>query len=752
MLFEEVNNYISTAKGLPFFYFVGDGNYAQILQELSAICGRTIKMSDFCKRDDKFPSIDDLIDEIRTSDVDYKDNRIVVVGVGEYLALKGKDTVIKELSRLKNTTLGNSRVIFLLKGISSLVSVLSDDRRIFEQQRLYVSDSLNTNITITNIGFDNSLPIDRGIKKLLSKLEEGTTGNIVISTMLNLKDSMFPVTNITSAYRALTLYENDFHVDECCGTPEQWETLLQDYTKYNNSLRDVFIKHRIDDSIDSIYKNINGIQYKNWLYFILLKQNIKLQKNSYLQYVLEKTTKFEELKNNLLTGIIDVSHLDSRFETFYDERKRLVKDYSESEVAIFIHKNGIDPKESIYKYTDNTLIERKAILSWVSNYGWIEEINHIYPALADYMKKYVFSTTVLQQELTDYFEEYKKQKITNKINPQFLEIVNDNAKSYKYAKLPTRNSVINGIKDKNSVHLHWVDALGVEYLSFITEIARKKGISLQVEIARADLPTITVINKSFYDNWTGKSKEKEERLDEIKHKQQGGYLFTDSKEPIHLAAELGIIEEVMQKAETSLAMRECSKFVIASDHGASRLAVIKEQEVKYETDTKGEHSGRCCKYFDGCDLEYCIPENEYLVLSDYGRFKGSRKANVEVHGGATWEEIIVPIITLSLKNQEEVEIKVLDADNIFIEKNKGVLVKVYISDTSGANEVAIVCEGKKYIGQKEDATHYNFCISGIKRAKKYKATVYNGDDLIGEIEFTAKSKTGSVNTEFDDLF
>lgn len=43
------------------------------------------------------------------------------------------------------------------------------------------------------------------------------------------------------------------------------------------------------------------------------------------------------------------------------------------------------------------------------------------------MKKYVFSTTVLQQELTDYFEEYKKQKITNKINPQFLEIVNDNA-------------------------------------------------------------------------------------------------------------------------------------------------------------------------------------------------------------------------------------------------------------------------------------------------------------------------------------
>ena len=82
-------------------------------------------------------------------------------------------------------------------------------------------------------------------------------------------------------------------------------------------------------------------------------------------------------------------------------------------------------------------------------------------------------------------------------------------------------------------------------------------------------------------------------------------------------------------------------------------------EEKYETDTKGEHSGRCCKYFDGCDIENAIAENGYIILTDYGRFKGSRAANVEAHGGASLEETVIPLITLSLRNSTDVSVKVL---------------------------------------------------------------------------------------------
>ena len=34
MLCKEVQNYISTAKGLPFFYVVGDEEYSSVLEEL----------------------------------------------------------------------------------------------------------------------------------------------------------------------------------------------------------------------------------------------------------------------------------------------------------------------------------------------------------------------------------------------------------------------------------------------------------------------------------------------------------------------------------------------------------------------------------------------------------------------------------------------------------------------------------------------------------------------------------------------
>ena len=55
MLCPEVQNYISVAKGLPFFYVVGDENYCSVLDELKQADVSVVRMSDFCFKDDKFP-------------------------------------------------------------------------------------------------------------------------------------------------------------------------------------------------------------------------------------------------------------------------------------------------------------------------------------------------------------------------------------------------------------------------------------------------------------------------------------------------------------------------------------------------------------------------------------------------------------------------------------------------------------------------------------------------------------------------
>ena len=173
------------------------------------------------------------------------------------------------------------------------------------------------------------------------------------------------------------------------------------------------------------------------------------------------------------------------------------------------------------------------------------------------------------------------QKITNRIYPEFLERVNSNAKSLPYTHLETRDSAILRIEDKKSAFLYWIDALGVEYLAYITALVRKKGLSMHVDIAYSELPTITIKNRGFYDNWPGPKKEKEPELDDIKHKEKGGFVFDEKhKAPVHLAAELKVIERAIDRATTELAMHNCRSFIIASDHGASRLAVIRHQEEK----------------------------------------------------------------------------------------------------------------------------------------------------------------------------
>jgi hypothetical protein len=132
---------------------------------------------------------------------------------------------------------------------------------------------------------------------------------------------------------------------------------------------------------------------------------------------------------------------------------------------------------------------------------------------------------VLDDLLTDYFNSYKKQKITNTLEKNFIEKVEELAKNPRvYNRLPSRSEILDGL-DKNESFLCWVDALGVEYLAFIEELAKKYDLSISIKIARAELPTITLINKKFFDTWQGEEKIKIEELDETKHKETGGYSY-----------------------------------------------------------------------------------------------------------------------------------------------------------------------------------------------------------------------------------
>ena len=213
--------YLENTKGLPFLYAIGDIAYVDILTELKQVGLKVIRVSDFCSKEDRFPDYDSLIEHFRTLDIDYKDNRFVVVGLGESLALKGTEEAKKVLRRIKSVTLGNARVVVLLRGVTScLKDIFAEDPRLLAKGLGYIEDDCSVNILITNNRVVKNLKCV-GIKGVVSELENGATGNVNTTLPLELPNSLFPIKTIDNAYQALIKAFDHLKVSENCGTNEQ---------------------------------------------------------------------------------------------------------------------------------------------------------------------------------------------------------------------------------------------------------------------------------------------------------------------------------------------------------------------------------------------------------------------------------------------------------------------------------------------------------------------------------------------------
>jgi hypothetical protein len=760
---DAVDKYLSSSSvNAPFFLVVGDENYTSTKAALLEKGLKAVSVSDCCGNADKRPNLDSLIGTFDFADIDSQshDKKIVVLGLGEYLALCGKDIAFARLSKIKDMKVGNARVVLLLRGVSEIIRKLqSADPTRFDSRRVLFTGSTETNVNVVFVPANLNLPAEDGIKALIAKIENGYV-SLSAKSNIFFDNSLLATSRINSAYDGIKHFCPIFPLDEACGDESQWTAFLADLTKANGDIG-VVIDEFGSNPESNLAQWIKGNSYKNWLFFVALKLKEAEIENSYLRYVIEITTSSTDFKHNILNAIIYIHHTDKRFNKFYEERKNLVEKLAESDVAAFVTENMINLTESVYKLTDQTLVERKAFVALFSNIDKqvvLQRTKSAYLALNDYLWKYTFNDPKVGGEintlLTNYFDRYKWQKVLNAIDEDFLLQVEELAKKRIFTRLRSRNEVISAV-DKTDTFLYWIDALGVEFLGFIQQQCEHKGISLRIHIAQADLPTITMINKGFYTDWTGR-KEKEERLDSLKHKESGGYDFQREKLPLHLAEELDVLGKILEKAATMLALYQCKRVLIVSDHGASRLAVIKEQEEKYETDTRGQHSGRCCKIPPNYtpteyDLPFATEGNGYLVLANYGRFKGSRAANVEVHGGASLEEVVIPIIELTLANPDtavEIVENIITANPL---KAKAKPAEFTLFSKSELGNVRIIIKDKCYSAERIDKNHHRI-VTDITKAGEYLADVFDGDNLVGKITINVQSETGKKNDAFDNLF
>lgn len=709
----------NVAKPKPFLVAFDAAVDLKALRDAFPSC-KTVRVSDFRVASEACPDIDRLCGHLAEMK-----GTAILLGVGEYAALVDDEEI---LHRLLDFTLdGLHLVVPVWWGHGFIVREEKGDPRIKGRRTAaFPTSGRHWSVRVFKKGLLGKVDAS-GFKGILQRLESGCESSLSAETEVRPLNGDW-CRLVDTAHEVYKERNPQSTIPSGMFSEEQWKMFLDARRLPDESLTSVDTLRRF------LERGTDG--------------------DSYLAYVVSGTARYADWRHNLLSAILDVSPEDANFMPLYTARKKLLSQFTADDMAEFLREaRGIvpEPERRIRHLTDATALERDEIVQTVAEIGEVPAaVETVYPALWEYAHGFSFSCEKISETLTRYFRDYKRQKILGRIEPQFMETVRNLAEVRPQFLLPTRESVLEDIGAKNAA-LCWVDALGCEFLGFIQTAARRLGMKIKVTAARAKLPTLTSVNRTFYDEWSRVKMKPESRLDKIKHGEfdvahEDGIVAHVAHE---LPYELEVMEDVMKSIVAWLRKRSFGKVVLTSDHGATRLAVIAERETVWEMPEKGKHGGRCCRKseFDG-ELPPCSTESDdekWHVLAGYDRFKGGRKGDVEVHGGATIEEMVVPVVELELMDR-----------NIRIRPVKDVL-KVTFRDkevtlaflcSAALSSPALEFGGIRHCA-KADGDGGRYVVRVPKpTAGKYVAQVYDGDSYVGEVRFTVESGGAQIKDDF----
>jgi len=360
-------------------------------------------------------------------------------------------------------------------------------------------------------------------------------------------------------------------------------------------------------------------------------------------------TVFNSLSNLNTEEAIRVYYLkifDEKFnKNFLEERRTILQ-------------NALKDRDSDLKFIENELEEKissiplEEAVNYITNITFfekkwiIENIEHIdkqnletmYPELYFYWEDVACKDLSPENAwINEYFKEYRISRIKNSISPRLVEILeekNANEESF-FRWYYSFKPVINYIEDNEYTKI-WIDALGVEFLPLLISLLSQEGFKVDFNIGRANLPSTTGFN-------TFEGIERISDLDDFIHNQYS-YSYPDN-----LIREIDIIKSIVEKiAKTK------ESILIFSDHGFTAFANTKFDGKKILGLKFAEREGRYAEIADEKSMPvedenfFVYPSEEgkkYLIATKHKFF--SETSYRETHGGATPEEVLVPVIHAS---------------------------------------------------------------------------------------------------------
>ena len=314
---------------------------------------------------------------------------------------------------------------------------------------------------------------------------------------------------------------------------------------------------------------------------------------------------------------------------------------------------ALDPDKG-YQYamkymTPLTSSERKLMIEWLGH-GYISRTNvrHLYPDLYSYTSESDLNVDIENSWINSYFDEYRKSKISHNPTTTVVNILhekNSSATAFElwYNNFKTVKTILHNRSDIDVYY--WIDGLGVDWIPFVIDVIsghQVDGVYLnEVHSGVAEWPSITSVNKEKLE--TLASPDELKKIGDL-----DAYAHTHHAYPDYISHEFKVVKNAIASV---LKQYNGKKIAFVSDHGISYLS---QHGIGLNlANVDSNHAGRCALYKNGD----AITDTSYIVLDDgkticslkYDSLASKTPTGHGAHGGATPEEVLVPIIIVSNK-------------------------------------------------------------------------------------------------------
>lgn len=737
---EKINNYLQDESITnPLFVNVENAEQKNELIDYYSVGDNTIvHIADYAKKD-SLPNVMGVIDVMKRAS-----GNMLVFELSTYLKLISGTELQKTMQTLCNMSIAKKVVIVCFRCDEILKGLVQKDLRV--SQRIVTAERVGELVKphITFVAQEFSLESENvvdGVEFLPAAIENAIEPEVYVRTAKNAKifaNGQYAITMLDTPLQILQDKYPELGVFKFREADNAYWRYLLSISENKESFRDIVVAH-FGNTYNYEYVLQEWYTYEDklqWLLFIAMNV-FPDSKNSIIRNAVTASNSHHDVMRNLIRAILQYPHAGKGFGEAYKQWKslRYRLNVPEEEIADYCECVDQKGKYALYYLSDLTKIEQEKAIKLIGLYQAEYDDETLLAVLknnfADFYN-YVYPFHFNNELLDRYFSQYTMQKLRNVIYPEFEELVNTEAEEQHFVELPTRAEIVGGV-DKHDSILYFVDALGVEYLNYILQKCADKGLFAEPKVGKCNLPSITSANKEFLDAFKACDAEIVEsikQIDKDKHEAIGDYNFEKSVYPIHLIDELSTIDKVLTNINTKLASPKYKQAYIISDHGASRLAVIKKSVLPIESMRTGTHGGRVSENNELTKgLSHAVHEGNLCILAGYDRFDGSRPAAVETHGGATLEEVVIPVIRIT-KNNTAWEFKVMNNDNkvMFSYKTQPILI---IWSKNELSNLSVKINGKFYDGKSDaDKKTFRFALDKPDRACDCSADIYVSGNLV----------------------